>query len=52
MYGKRKTARNGMEMMKRKTARNGMEMMKRKKAGHGRMMYGVGGEAMPKAKPN
>ena len=37
---------------KRKTARNGMEMMKRKKAGHGRMMYGVGGEAMPKAKPN
>tara|TARA_Y100000289_G_scaffold24407_1_gene23866 strand:+ start:415 stop:567 length:153 start_codon:yes stop_codon:yes gene_type:complete len=50
MYGKRKTARNGMEMMKRKTARNGMKMMKRKKANMGRMMYGTGG--MPQAKPN
>ena len=36
--------------MKRTKAMYGKEM--RKKAASGRMMYGMGGEAMPKAKPN
>tara|TARA_R100001086_G_scaffold11885_1_gene6202 strand:- start:22 stop:183 length:162 start_codon:yes stop_codon:yes gene_type:complete len=38
------------KMMKRTKAMYGKEM--RKKAASGRMMYGMGGEAMPKAKPN
>ena len=38
-------------MYKRKKAGHGTEMMRKKAAG-GRMMYGMGGEAMPKAKPN
>ncbi len=50
MYGTRKKAGHGKEMM-RKKAGHGKEMMRKKAAG-GRMMYGMGGEAMPKAKPN
>ena len=41
----------GNKSAKREKMRYGGEMKKKKMKGGGRMMYGHGGEVMPKAKP-
>ena len=43
---------NEKKIMKKRTKAFYGKKMRKKAEGGGRMMYGVGGESMPKAKPN